>query len=100
MDIPNWKRLLALQNDTLFILGMTESDPEKVRSFLHSYALDFDVALDPGGKVKESYRCNSVPQKILINPEGKVTFVETGGVSLGQKGKLEEQLEEMHARTD
>ncbi|MFQ6093569.1 MAG: TlpA family protein disulfide reductase, partial [bacterium] len=67
MDIPNLRRLVALEIGSLHLLGITQAEAEEARDFMHSYALDFDVAIDPVGEVKELYRCGSVPQKVLID---------------------------------
>ena len=88
MDIPNWKRLADLESDTLHVLGISQGDPEEIEAFVISYDLDFEVAVDPDGKVKELYKCGGVPQKILINNEGIVTHVETRAVPHTEKGEI------------
>ena len=92
MDIPNWKRLVALENDTIQVLGITDADREHILNFIDSYVLDFDVLLDPAGELKEMYKCGGIPQKILINSKGKVAGVETGAYPHDKIGKLEKIL--------
>ncbi|MFQ6094415.1 MAG: peroxiredoxin family protein [bacterium] len=91
-DIPNWKRLAALESDTLHVLGITQTDPEETESFMNSYALEFEVAIDPVGEVKEMYKCDSVPQRVLIDRKGRVAYVEAGAVPHNETGRLEQRL--------
>ena len=92
MDIPYWKRLVALENDTIQVLGVTDADREHIINFMDSYVLNFDVVIDPAGEMKEIYKCGGIPQKILINSRGKVAGVETGAYPHEKIGKLEKIL--------
>lgn len=92
VDIPNWKSLIALESDTLHVLGITEADSEETESFMSSYALDFEVVIDQEGGVKQIYMCESVPQKILIDQDGRVDYVEVGAVPRTETGQLERRL--------
>ena len=92
MDIPNWKRLAALESDTLHVLGICGAELEETKDFVDSYALDFRIAMDPEKKAREIYRCGTVPQKILIDRGGKVVFVEAGAIRHNETGKMEQHL--------
>lgn len=92
VDLPNWKKLIALESDTLKALGIVDSEPEKIKRFLEAYSLDLEVAMDPKGAVKEAYKCEGVPQKALITRSGKIGFVETGAIPIEEEGRLEQKL--------
>ncbi len=91
-DIPNWKRLASLECDTLHILGISQGDPEEIQSFLNSYAIDMQVAVDPGEQVRRMYKSRSVPQKILIDRKGRIAHVEAGAIQHNEIGELERLL--------
>ncbi|MFQ6093832.1 MAG: peroxiredoxin family protein [bacterium] len=90
-DIPNWRRLPALESDTLYVLGISQADSDHTQNLLSSYVLDFEVVIDPVGKMKERYKCGSVPEKVLIDQKGRVVYVETEAVPHKETGKLEQR---------
>lgn len=84
--------MLALRSDGLDVLGISQDNLEVTEDFISSYDLDFEVVIDPDGEVKEEYKCGALPQKILIDEEGKIEFVEVGAVPMKEEGELEKRL--------
>lgn len=51
---------------------------KRLRTFLTRMKLDFPVLLDPTGHISQAYSVRSIPTLIVINPQGHVTYTQSG----------------------
>ena len=72
-EVPD---LAALQqrfgSKGLTILAVSEEDPATLQSFVASHQINYQVLLDPEGKIKDQFRVNGIPQTFIYNRKGKL----------------------------
>ncbi|MGF1925016.1 MAG: TlpA family protein disulfide reductase [Bacteroidia bacterium] len=71
-----------------------ETDRDKVKKFVKAHGMTWDVLLPKTSNSKETERfASSVPYFLLLDPNGKIIFSESGTASLiALKRKIEEQI--------
>lgn len=78
--IPDLNQLLTgMHDDNIAVIGITvDSDPEKVRSFVAAYDIQYPVAFDTGLLSSALGGVYSLPTSFIISPEGHVLERITG----------------------
>jgi peroxiredoxin len=56
----------------LLILGVTDDDPEKVRTFVQKQGTTYPVLLDPGSKVSQLLHINGIPKTFVYDGNGNI----------------------------
>lgn len=64
----------------ILAINIKESDL-KVKTFRDQYGLTFPIAIDKTESVKESYKFIPLPTTYLINKEGRVEKIKSGGMT-------------------
>jgi len=64
-----------------------EETPDRVKAALERLQLHMPVALDRNGRVAEKYGATSIPQTVIIGPDGKVARL-----FVGASARFDEQL--------
>ena len=77
----------------LYAVNLRES-PEQIKQFLESENLDVPVALDRDGQVGNAYQARSIPQTVIIGPDGQVRKVVIG-FRPDLKQRLSEELDKV-----
>jgi thiol-disulfide isomerase/thioredoxin len=82
-----WCPICELENDTIesisqdyrviSIASWSEGEAE-VKSYMRNNQLTFPVMLDTNGKLAQSFGLKGVPASFILDPNGEITFVETG----------------------
>lgn len=68
--------------DRIHIIGINTGEPLKdVESWAHSLGLTFDLVIDNGGIISESYRVRGLPTTYVISPSGEVVAIYYGPVT-------------------
>mgnify|MGYP001827989125 CR=1 FL=1 len=49
-----------------------------VKAYMRNKQLTFPVMLDTSGKLAQSFGLKGVPTSFILDPNGEITFVETG----------------------
>jgi peroxiredoxin len=82
-DFPELNRYYLKHKDDPFIMiGINANEKEgRVRAFLKEVEISFPVGIDTGDRIAEKYGVESYPTTVLINPQGRVRFYETGAVA-------------------
>ena len=57
-----------------------------LNTWLKKMRLKFPVIRDPHEEVSSKYRVRSIPTLVVINPEGRVSFAQSGLPNLNQRG--------------
>ncbi len=82
-----WCPICELENDTIqsisqdypviSIASWSEGEAE-VKAYMRDNQLTFPVMLDTSGKLAQSFGLTGVPSSFILDPNGEITFVETG----------------------
>jgi len=90
--LPHTQKLAEKYGKDAHILAINlEEDAETVRQFLQRNKYTFTVLMDTYGLVAEQYRVRGIPHFVLIDPRGKVQFVQIG-YGPGVEKRLESEL--------
>ena len=63
---------------TLVAINVGE-DAETIREFLESYPVEFPLPMDLDSSVVLSYPVKGLPTTFVIDPDGRLAYVATGG---------------------
>jgi peroxiredoxin len=67
------QQALNISQEGIVILGVDVGEPDyKVKKYLKGYALNFEVLLDQGMELTDSYDLIGIPTFIFLNKEGKL----------------------------
>lgn len=82
-----WCPICELENDTIqsisqdyqviSIASWSEGEAE-VKAYMRNIQLTFPVMLDTSGALAQSFGLKGVPTSFILDPNGEITFVETG----------------------
>ncbi|MCS7065275.1 MAG: TlpA family protein disulfide reductase, partial [Fimbriimonadales bacterium] len=82
----------------IFAVNVRE-DKEKVQAFMEQHQYTFRVLMDPQGAVASNYGVRGIPHFVVIDAEGKVTFIKVG-YGQGVEKELESALEQAIAQAE
>lgn len=54
------------------ILGISNDEPDKVRTFVQQHGVSYPVLLDPGSKVNQLLHINGIPKTFVYDRDGKI----------------------------
>jgi len=54
------------------ILGISDDEPDKVRTFVQQHGVSYPVLLDPGSKVNHLLMINGIPKTFVYDRDGKI----------------------------
>ncbi|WP_457600536.1 peroxiredoxin family protein [Hydrogenivirga sp.] len=92
LTLPFIERLYRSYGDSVHFMGVSQDSCSDTESFAKNYGLTFPQLSDePDYRVSIDYDVQVVPTVYLVNPEGKVVFVEESFV----KSSLESLNEEL-----
>jgi len=82
-----WCPICEMENDTIqsisqnyqviSIASWSEGEAE-VKAYMRDKQLTFPVMLDTSGELAQSFGLKGVPASFILDPNGEITFVETG----------------------
>lgn len=80
-EMPSMQRAhKALSGDGIALVAINVGeDADTILSFLANHPVDFPLPMDPDAKVAESYPVKGLPTTFVIDPEGRLAYVATGG---------------------
>jgi thiol-disulfide isomerase/thioredoxin len=76
-ELPLYQRLSEATAGKLSVLGVDYQDtqPGKALALLQTTHAVFPQAADPGGDLADHYRLSGLPGVLLVDGDGKVTFL-------------------------
>ena len=78
-SLPHLGQLYAQEDDGVKVLAINlMEDKERVQSFIAERGLQIPVLLDTKGQTASKYNVSSIPQTVLIGPDGVVKQVYVG----------------------
>ena len=82
-EMPSMQRLYEMLGDQgLRIVAVSVDAPGAlgdVRTFVHEYGLEFDILLNPGGGIQDTYGVTGMPTTWLIDRDGRIRRKVLGG---------------------
>jgi len=89
LETPFWKQLYHLPEREFKILGICRDDLQTTAAHVKKYELPFTIGIDPDRKIFEKYNVRTIPQKIFLDHNGIIRYVEHGtNLSLLKSGQL------------
>jgi peroxiredoxin len=65
--------------DRVKLIGINQGEaPEQVKHFLEAKGLKYTVAMDADQGVGRKYGVDAIPHTVIVGPDGKVAWVQTG----------------------
>jgi peroxiredoxin len=72
-EIPDLEALYnRFQGRGLIILGISDEDAGKVKSFIANQKVNYPILLDPGRKVNERFEVRGIPKSFIYDRDGKL----------------------------
>lgn len=80
-EMPSMQRAHeAVSDDGIAMIAINVGeDADTIEQFLASYPVDFPLPMDLDSKVVQSYPVRGLPTTFVIDPEGRLVYVATGG---------------------
>lgn len=68
-----------IHNDyTVLSVAMKSGSEQEVKNYMHEHNLSFPTIVDEDGAIAQQYGVRGVPVSFIINPQGKIAFIEQG----------------------
>ncbi len=80
-----------------FIAVNQAEEVNLIKTFVERRKMKLPVGLDPDGDIAKIFNCESIPQTVIIGPDGKIAWLHVGykaGVAESMKAKVLELLGE------
>jgi thiol-disulfide isomerase/thioredoxin len=75
----------AFPADRVKFIGVNQGEPpDQVKTFLETRRWKLDVALDSSQTVGRQYEVEGIPHTVVIAPDGKIAFVQSGASPEGE----------------
>jgi peroxiredoxin len=75
--------------DNIITIAMQSGSQDSVMNYMKDQNLTFPVLNDANGSLSKSWGVHAVPASFIINPDGKISFVEVGyTTSIGLRLRL------------
>lgn len=80
-EMPSMQRAHeAVSGDGIALIAINVGeDADTIEQFLANYPVDFPLPMDLDSKVVQSYPVRGLPTTFVIDPDGRLTYVATGG---------------------
>lgn len=71
-EMPDLEELVKMFKGELVVLSISDEERKVVEPFIAEHKYTFPVLLDPGRKVHEAYKVDSIPKNFIYDREGKL----------------------------
>jgi peroxiredoxin len=76
----------AFPPERVKFIGVNQGEPpDQVKTFLETRRWKLDAALDSSQTVGRHYGVEGIPHTVVIAPDGKVAYVQSGATPEGEK---------------
>ena len=81
-ELPYFERLRQTYGDRIRVVTVDwNEEPSVASAYLRARNLDLPVVSDEQSKIYAAYSLSKVPDTIVLDAQGKVTYVSVGGLS-------------------
>ncbi len=83
-ETPVLRTMAERYGDQLAIVGIAvqETTPDDVRAYAQRYELPYTIAFDASADVFDLYRVFALPTQVIIGPDGRITNVVNGPLTV------------------
>ena len=80
-ELPYFQRIQSQFGDRVTILTVSNEAPGVAESYLKKEHIDLPLIEDSTGKIFDAYKIPPIPDTVVLDADGKVTYVSAGGLS-------------------
>ncbi|MFN2450501.1 MAG: TlpA family protein disulfide reductase [Candidatus Baltobacteraceae bacterium] len=81
-ELPYFERLQAQYGNKVRVVAVDwDEDPAVAASYLRTRHMHFALVSDAQSKIYAAYSLSKVPDTVILNAQGDVTYVSVGGLS-------------------
>jgi cytochrome c biogenesis protein CcmG, thiol:disulfide interchange protein DsbE len=81
-ELPYFERIKAMYGERVHIITVDwNEDPDAAAQYLRSQHLDLPVVSDRQSKIYAAYSLSEVPDTVVLDASGNVSYVSVGGLS-------------------
>ena len=80
-ELPYFERVRADYGDRVTLITVSNEEPGVAENYLQKQHLDLPLIEDPGSKIFEAYKIPPIPDTVVLDASGNVTYVSAGGLS-------------------
>jgi peroxiredoxin len=80
-ELPYFERIQSDYGDRVTLITVSNEAPGVAETYLHKEHLDLPLIEDPEGKIFKAYKIPPIPDTIVLDASGNVTYVSAGGLS-------------------
>ncbi|HEY9180188.1 MAG TPA: TlpA disulfide reductase family protein [Candidatus Baltobacteraceae bacterium] len=93
-ELPYFERLSQMYGERVTVITVDwDEQPAKAASYLRSHDLNLPVTSDQQSAIYKAYSLFEVPDTVVLDPEGNVTYVSVGELSWSElSGAVEKVL--------
>lgn len=92
LETPHLVEAAGTYGDKLVIVGLNLNErPEAVANYRDEFDVPYPLVMDPEGEILEVYTPIGLPTSWFIDPQGVVSYVHAGAMTIGQ---IEEAIAE------
>jgi peroxiredoxin len=83
-ELPYFERIRNDYGDRVTLITVSNEAPGVAEAYLQKEHLDLPVIDDPDGKIFEAYKIPPIPDTVVLDASGDVTYVSVGGLSMNE----------------
>ena len=92
-ELPYFERIRQVYGDRLTIITVSNEEPGVAQAYLQrKHLTDLPLLEDPAGKVFAAYKIPPIPDTIVLDASGDVSYVSKGGLSWTELQTAVEQV--------
>jgi len=92
-ELPTWNRCAkTAESVNITVRGMSIDPLSDTRSNLKDKQVDFETFIVPSMSIQRAYRAVSIPQIMIVSPQGFVEWVQYGAMTSGKEEELLSKL--------
>ena len=95
-EMNDFVRAQALYGDRIAVVTISNEDTGVAEGYFHNAGIDLPVVDDPLGAIERLYSIGPIPDTLVLDPGGLVTYVSVGGLSWNE---LQSAIEQAQAHT-
>lgn len=78
-EMPKLNRWHKEFGGDLIVIGVSDEEPEKVRTFASRHGIDYPLVADKEHKLQDLFQLQSIPQMVLVSADGVVRWQGSPG---------------------
>lgn len=80
-ELPYFSRIQSEFGDRITLITVSNEAPGVAETYLRKQHMDLPLIEDPAGKIFDAYKIPPIPDTVVLDADGNVTYVSAGGLS-------------------